>query len=109
MEIEFATLELQNLCETEKIMRKKFGNACAIKLKARIADIQAATYVSELVCGKPHPLKYKRLGQFSISISGALRLIFECNNSPIPMTNDSAVDWNKVSSVKIISIEDYHE
>jgi hypothetical protein len=40
VEIEFATLELQNLCETEKMMKKKFGSACAIKLKTRIADIR---------------------------------------------------------------------
>ena len=65
--------------------------------------------VGELVAGKPHPLRYKRVGQFSVSISGALRLIFECGNNPIPKTNDESVDWSQVSIVRIISIEDYHE
>ena len=109
MKIEFDTLDLQDLCENEKLMKKKFGSACANKLKTRIADLQAATNVSELVAGKPHPLKYKRLGQFSVSILGALRLVFECGKHPIPKTNDESVDWNQVTIVKILFIEDYHE
>jgi len=109
VKIEFDTLDLQDLCENEKLMKKKFGNACAKKLQTRIADLQAAANVSELVSGRPHPLKYKRLGQFSISISGSLRLIFKCGNNPIPRTSDEAVDWNQVTIVRILSIEDYHE
>jgi len=109
VKIEFATLDLQDICENDKLMKKKFGNPCAIKLKTRIADLQAATYVSELTSGKPHPLKYKRLGQFSLTVSGGLRLIFECGNNPIPRTDDNAVDWNQVTVVRILCIEDYHE
>ena len=109
VKIEFDTLEIRDLCENEKSMKKKFGNACSNKLKARIADLLAAMNVSELVAGRPHPLKYKRSGHFSVSISGALRLIFECGNNPIPRTSDETVNWNQVTIVKILSIEDYHE
>lgn len=66
VKIDFDRLDLQDLCENEKLMKKKYGNACANKLKTRIADFQAATNVSELVSGKPHPLKGKRLGQLSV-------------------------------------------
>ena len=109
MKIEFGTSDLQDLCENEKYMKKKLGNASANKLKIRLADLQAAKKVSELVAGKPHPLRYKRLGQFSVTILGGLRLIFECGNNPIPKTNDDSVDWTQVTIVKILSLEDYHE
>lgn len=109
VKIEFATLNLQNICENDKLMKKKFGNACANKLKARLADLQSATYVTELAAGRPHPLKYKRLGEFSITISGPLRLIFGCGNKQIPRTDGDAVDWNQVTIIRILSIEDYHE
>lgn len=109
VKIEFATSDLQKICENDKLMKKKFGKECAIKLKSRMADLQSAEFVSELTAGKPHPLKYKRLGQFSVSVSGALRLIFESGNNPVPRGGGAAVDWNQVTTIRILSIEDYHE
>ena len=108
VKIEFATLDLQHICENEKLMKKKFG-MCTNKLKTRIADLMAATNVGELAAGQPHPLKYKRLGQFSVSVSGGLRLIFECGNNPTPRMDNNAIDWKQVTIVRILSIEDYHE
>lgn len=109
MIIEFDTQDLQNICENEKLMKKTHGTACTSKLKARLADLHAAASVSELTAGRPHPLRYGRQGQYSISLLGGLRLVFVCGNNPIPRTPDDTVDWTKVTIIKIISIEDYHE
>jgi plasmid maintenance system killer protein len=62
-----------------------------------------------LTAGRPHPLRYGRTGQYSLTISGALRLIFKCGNNPVPKKDDNTIDWNQVTDVIIISIEDYHE
>lgn len=109
MIIDFATRELKEICENEKTMRRKFGTLCADKLKTRLIDLISATNVGELIAGRPHPLKGKRLEQFSLSLHGGTKLIFKCADDPIPRTCDNAVDWNAVKSVCILSIEDYHD
>ena len=109
MEIVFATTDLQEVCENEKKMKKKFGCIQSLKLKTRLAELRAAKCVGELVTGHPHPLDYKRSGQFSVSLWKGWRLIFESGNNPILRTSDNSVDWHKVTIVNIFSIEDYHD
>ncbi|QSR85599.1 hypothetical protein [Methylacidimicrobium sp. B4] len=50
--------------------RKKLGNDCARKLKARLGDLGAAQTVAELVAGNPHPLTGDRAGEYAVSRSG---------------------------------------
>ncbi|MFA6915396.1 MAG: hypothetical protein WC222_03295 [Parachlamydiales bacterium] len=109
MIIEFATRELKDICENEKSMRRKYGSLCAEKIKTRLMDLLSVTNVGELIAGRPHPLKGKRLGQFSLSLHGGTKLILECADEPIPRTCDHAIDWNAVTCVCILSIEDYHD
>ncbi len=89
-------------------MKKKWGNELAQKLMARLADLNAASNVSELTAGRPHPLDYDRKGQFAVDLNNMIRLIFEPANEPIPKCADETIDWNKVTMVRIICIGDYH-
>ncbi|MBS0607138.1 MAG: killer suppression protein HigA [Verrucomicrobia bacterium] len=109
MEIFFSDDKLQELCENDKQMTKKLGKIRAQKLKRRIADLRAASSVSDLVAGRPHPLKYKLKDAYAIDLTDMIRLIFESANIPIPRNNDETVDWKNVTMVRIVSIEDYHE
>jgi len=56
MEIGFRDDKLRDLCEKERVARKKLGDACARKLRSRLADLDAARVVTDLVAGRPHPL-----------------------------------------------------
>ena len=109
MDIEFATSEIQALCEKKRLMTKTLGDACARKLRTRIADLAAAATVTDLVAGRPHPLKGNRLGQFAVDLHGGKRLVFEVTNDPVPQTQDGAVAWGQVTKVKIVFIGDYHD
>ncbi|MBP6819986.1 MAG: killer suppression protein HigA [Acidobacteria bacterium] len=109
MEILFASTKLRELCEQQKKMQKEMGAACARKLRTRLADLAAATNVSELAAGEPHPLKSDRAGQIALKLHGGDRLVFESANDPTPKTQDDAIDWANVTIVRIVFIGDYHD
>ena len=109
MDIDFATAKLRVLCEQHARMVGAFGLPCAKKLQNRLADLEAVAFVAELVAGRPHPLKRDRLGQFSVDLHGAVRLVFEPNQNPVPRNADKSIAWNQVNKVRIVFIGDYHD
>lgn len=108
MVILFADHKLEQLCNTERTGRKKLGAGGARKLFSRLADLHAAATVDDLVAGRPHPLKGDRLGQFAVDLDGGRRRVFECANEPVPQHADGAIDWSRVTTVRIVYIGDYH-
>ncbi|OYQ42429.1 killer suppression protein HigA [Rhodoferax sp. TH121] len=109
MEIRFKDKLLRELCEKKAVAVKKLGDVCARKLQTRLADIAAASRVSDLVAGKPHPLKGDRYGQFALELAGGWRLVFAPANEPIPRRDDASIDWSAVTIVCIEYIGDYHD
>ena len=109
MEIEYKDKNLKELCTAWSVAIRKLGNDCAKKLFARIADLEAVSHVKELLAGRPHPLKGDRDGQFSLSLSNGLRLVFEPNHDPIPVLENGGIDWANVTNITIIFIGDYHD
>lgn len=109
MDIGFATAKLRALCEQQARMVAAFGLPCAKKLQSRLADLEAVAFVTELIAGRPHPLKGDRLGQFSVDLQGAVRLVFESSQDPIPRNEDKSIAWNQVNKVRIVFIGDYHD
>lgn len=109
MDIDFATAKLRALCEQHARMVGAFGLPCAKKLQNRLADLEAVAFVTELVAGRPHPLKGGRLGQFSVDLHGAVRLVFEPDHVPVPRNADKSIAWNQVNKVRIVFIGDYHD
>ena len=109
MEIGFRDKKLREICEKEVVARKKLGGACARKLRIRLADLEAANAVTDLVAGKPHPLKHDRAGQFAVELSGGYRLVFVPGNDPVPRHPDKSIDWSRVTIIRIEFIGDYHD
>ena len=92
MEIRFKDKQLQDLCNKRVVAVKKLGDIGARKLQTRLADIVAASRVTELITGSPHPLKGDRLGQFAVDLAGGWRLVFAPANEPIPRRDDASID-----------------
>jgi len=90
-------------------MVQELGKASARKLRARLDDLVSAANVRELVAGRPHPLKGDRAGQFSLSLAGGRRLVFEPSQQPPPEWDDGGIDWVAVDDVTILYIGDYHD
>lgn len=108
MEITFLNNEIESLCASGSLANKKYGTVVAKKIAQRLVELFAAESVSELIAGHPHPLTGNRAGQFSMRLDGAFRLIFESTNQPPPQKPDGGIDWNSVTKITILSIEDYH-
>lgn len=109
MEIDIPDDDLRALCEQKRHAVKALGAACARKLRSRLADLQAAAHVRELVAGKPHPLTGDRKGQFALDLHSGVRLVFEPNHNPVPRFPDGGIDWAQVTQITIIYIGDYHD
>jgi proteic killer suppression protein len=109
MDILFKTEVLRKLCSSEHEAKKQLGAVSAKKLRTRLADLRAAPRVSDLIAGRPHPLKGNRLGQFALDLHGAKRLVFESAQVPTPLTTDGVTDWQQVTIVCVVFIGDYHE
>lgn len=109
MEITFKDKKLRKLCQEQRESQKKLSEKCARKLRARLADLMAAEAVTDLITGRPHPLKGDRAGEFALDLDGGKRLVFESANEPVPLNEDNSIDWSKVTSIRIVFIGDYHD
>ena len=109
LEIKFKDKTLQALCEKQQVAVQKLGSACAHKLRTRLADLTAASRVSDLVAGHPHPLSGDLHGQFALKLTGGWRLVFAPANDPVPRRDDASIDWSAVTIVRIEYIGDYHD
>jgi len=90
-------------------MERQFGSPCAKKLRQRLSDLCAAETLTDVVAGRPHPLKRDRLGQFALDLHGGTRLVFESADDPIPHLDDGSIAWHEVTKVRIVFIGDYHD
>tara|TARA_B100000676_G_C18038627_1_gene823398 strand:+ start:514 stop:852 length:339 start_codon:yes stop_codon:yes gene_type:complete len=109
LEIGFETDKLEKLCLVSKVATRKLGADSAKKLRTRLSDMDAAESVSELWAGNPHPLSGDRRGQFSLALTGGKRLVFKPQKEPPPVKEDGGIDWNRVDSVIVVFVGDYHE
>lgn len=109
MKPNFKNKKIRELCEKRAAADKKLGAACARKLRTRLDDLDAASRVTELTAGNPHPLKGDRLGQFSLDLAGGWRLVFAPAHDPLPVRDDQSIDWSQVTIICIEFIGDYHD
>lgn len=110
MEIDFKTHKLQKQCNQDKAMLKEHGEIRAKKLRQRLDDLKAAPnlFVMRNLPGRCHELKGDKKGQLALDLDQPYRLIFEPVGENI-YTADGGLDWSAVTSIRILSIEDYHE
>ena len=88
---------------------RKLGAASAKKLQRRLSELFAVNVVADLVAGRPHPLEGDRMGQFSVDLQGACRLVFKPTRQPLPAKPDGSIDWAQVDEITIIEAVDYHD
>ena len=109
MEIRFKDKKIRELCENQASAHKKLGAASARKLRIRLSELEAASRVTELTGGSPHPLTGDRNGQFALDLANGWRLVFAPANAPQPTRPDGSTDWAEVTIVCIEYIGNYHD
>jgi proteic killer suppression protein len=108
MQITFASKTIQSLCEEEKHQLKQPGAKRAKRLKNRLNELRAVQNVSQLQLGRPHALTGDRAGQYSVDLDGPMRLLFEPTDQPPPTMAAGGIDWQQVTSVRLLEIGDTH-
>lgn len=109
MRVSYEDEDVEALCKHTKLAVKKLGMESARKLQRRLSELHAASVVSELAIGRPHPLSYDRAGQFAVDLHKGTRLIFKPTLQPPPLKEDGSIDWSQVAEITIIETEDYHD
>ena len=109
MDILYASKDLKALCVDDRKAKRALGGTGCRKLRARLADLDAASRVTELIAGRPHELRGDRAGQVALDLDRGRRLVFEPAVSPIPRKEDGGIAWAEVTAVRIVWIGDYHD
>ncbi len=111
MDITFKTSKLRKTFNSEKELKKVYGNENSKKIKNRMAVLSAAINLSEVPGDKPercHALKGDRLGQFALDLKHPKRMVFCPDYETLPKTEEGQLDLTQVTCIKILSVEDYH-
>ena len=77
----------------------------------RLAVLNAAGTLSMVPVDPPerrHQLKGDRDEQFAVDLVHPHRLVFEPNHELVPRRDDGGIDTDRVTSIKIIEVGDYH-
>ena len=77
----------------------------------RIAVLKAAPCLADVPVIKPdrmHELSGSRKGSFAVDLKHPFRMVFEPAEEPLPKKEDGGIDLDKVISIRILSVEDYH-
>lgn len=109
MNVSYEDNDVETLCKYKKVATKKLGMESAKKLQRRLSELHAASVVTELLSGRPHPLSYDRAGEFAVDLHRGWRLIFKPTLHPPPYKKDGSIDWSQVADITIIKAEDYHD
>lgn len=110
MDIFFASVKFQEICNNQRLLIKTQGTDRAKRLRRRLDDLRAAKTLSDMrnLPGRCHELLGTRSGQLSLDLDHPYRLIFQ-PVEPIPRKADGGLDWTRITAVIIIGIEDTHE
>ena len=73
--------------------------------------MRAAPTLAHVPVTKPdrlHELSGDRKGCFAVDLKHPYRLVFEPADDPVPRKEDGGIQKEKVVSIRILSVEDYH-
>lgn len=110
MDILFCNSKMEKECCDAKARQKRHGVERARRLLRRLDDLRAAATLAVMTTlpGRCHELSADRKGQIAVDLDGPYRLIFQPANEPLPLDGNGSLDWNRVTVIRVLSIEDYH-
>ena len=76
-----------------------------------MAVLKASLCLADVPEQKPdrrHELKGNRKGVFAVDLKHPYRLVFEPAENPVPRKEDGGIDCEKIFSIRILRVEDYH-
>lgn len=113
MYITFSDRKLEKICNSDREMRKKCGAQRAKLLRRRLVQLLSAPTLAALGPpyvgpGRCHELTGNMEGSLSIDLDGPFRLLFRPNHNPLPQRQEGGLDWDAVTAIEIVGIENTH-
>jgi proteic killer suppression protein len=105
VDLVFASKTLRHLCESHSRARRFLGERAAEKLRNRLADLEAASNVTEVIAGRPRAPSVAPRDQLSLDLAHGYVLVFGAADNRRLTPDTIAVDWRKVTRIKILKIE----
>ena len=112
MDIMFKNRKLRKACADTKTRIREFGPVRASLIGRRLDELAAAENLEvmrSLPRARCHELRQNRAGQLSVDLDHPYRLLFVVANDPVPCRADGGLDWQRVTALEIIGVEDTHE
>ncbi|WP_303909257.1 type II toxin-antitoxin system RelE/ParE family toxin [Thiohalomonas denitrificans] len=113
LDIEFASKKLQKRFNQEKELLKAFGQKRAKRIRVVMTALRAAPSLGAFAPPyspphRCHELTGNRKGLLSVDLDGPYRLIIQPLHNPLPERAEGGLDWNRVTTIKIVGVEDTH-
>lgn len=104
MDVSFADDSLRALCKSQRVAAQALGHICARKLRARVADLEAANSVLRLPAGMPREGDHN--GHYVVTLDAGQLLVIEPAMDRVPRTTSGSVRWEAVTKVRVVRIGD---
>ena len=103
------TLE-KEFCD-EKTLKRRWGAEQAKLISRRLTELAAAENLEtlkKLPQVRAHELSGNRAGQISFDVKQPYRLLIVPDHEETPRKEDGGLDWQKITKVKVLGVEDIH-
>lgn len=104
MYLAFRSKELREICEYEDRALEQLGIDVSQSLKERLADLMAAQSPKDLVAGSPRSIRDQNDEFMVVDLCQGCQVTFVANHPVNPVDDSGAIDWSRVSRVRIINV-----
>jgi len=101
VQLAFETQQLRTICESSAEAITEFGQEVAYLLMARLADLDSAVSMRDVLVGQPRTCDS---GDLEIELTGGYRMVCRANHPSNPITDSGMIDWDRVSRIRIVDI-----
>ena len=112
MEISFRNQRLARIFNSERELRRTYGDRQARAILARVGALANAPALAMIPSTPPqrlHQLAGGRENQFAVDLIHPYRLAFEPDHDPNPLKEDGGIDLMQVTAITILEVVDYHQ
>jgi plasmid maintenance system killer protein len=110
VEVFYKSNKLERQLTEPASIRRAYGTM-AKAVHQRIQELKASDNLEifmTLPAARCHELSGKLTGYFAATVSKNFRMIFSPRHNPLPLKPDKGIDLQKITSITILDIEDYH-
>src|SRR2546423_1516102 len=100
MELAFRTKSLRSLCGDESIAAQQLGRNLATELRARVADLRAATSFDDIVAGQPAFLN-DHDPRAIIALGEGVTIVIRPNHPETTRNVQPRFEWKQVYRIRI--------